>query len=176
MTRPCPNTGGKNQLSIKNETGAIQSFEDSQEAAFRRLVRQSVRKGPFTKGERDVVLAFVNHWMHHRKKAGGIVHPGREKLAKRAGVSIRTVASVLDMLRKTGVIEAVAHLNGLYGNATEYSLSTVHLFELCQAKKTAKARNGVQNCTTSGCAEIAHRIDNVVMFPSQGLKASKGAA
>jgi hypothetical protein len=160
----------------KREHSAKKSFEDSQEAAFRRLVRQSVRKGPFTKGERDVVLAFVNHWMHHRKKSGGVVHPGREKLAKRAGVSVRTVASVLEMLRQSGAIEAVAHLHGLYGNATEYTVSTVHLFELCAGKKPAKARIGVQNCTTVGCAEIAHRKDNVLMFPSQGLKASKGAA
>lgn len=133
-------------------------FKDSQEAAFRRSVRRDIHRGPFTKSERAVVLAFFNHWFQHRKKAGGVVHPGRKKLAKRAEVSIRTVASVLDLLRKHHVIQATAHLNGLHGNATEYTVCTVALSILCRKKKQDIRVYGVQNCTTRGRAKIAHRI------------------
>jgi hypothetical protein len=152
------------------------TFKDSQEASFRRIIRQTIRKGPFTKSEREVVLAFINHWFQHRKSTKGVVHPGRKKLAKRAGVSIRTVASVLDLLRTHGVIDAKAHLHGLHGNATEYTVCTVALTELCAKKKADIRVDGVQNCTGTGRAKIAHRINNVIAFPSQDVKASKGAA
>lgn len=143
------------------------SFKDSQEAAFRRVIRQCVRRGPFTKSEREVALAFVNHWFHHRNSAKQVVHPGRKKLAKRAKVSIRTVASTLDMLRAHGAIVAVAHLHGLHGNATEYVVNVPALTDLCAMKKADLAVDGVQNCTGPGSAKIAHRINNVVPFPSQ---------
>lgn len=148
-------------------------FRDSQEAAFRRVIRQCIRRGPFTKSEREVVMAFINHWFHHRNSTKGVVHPGRKKLAKRAGVSVRTVASVLDMLRAHKVIDPVAHLHGLHGNATEYTVCTVALTVLCDKKKSDLAVNGVQNCTGRGRAKIAHRISNVIAFPSCE---SRGAA
>lgn len=151
-------------------------FKDSQEAAFRRLMRQSIRRGPFTKSEREVVLAFINHWFHHRNSTKGVVHPGRKQLARKAGVSIRTVSTVLDILRQEGALVATAHLNGLHGNATEYVVNTVALTELCGKKKADLAVYGVQNCTGTGCAKIARRISNVVPFLSQGLKVSGGDA
>lgn len=154
----------------------MSAFKDSQEAAFRRVIRQTIRRGPFTKSEREVVLAFVNHWFQHRKSTKGVIHPGRKKLAKKAGVSIRTVASTLDMLRRAGAIDAVNHLHGLHGNATEYTVNTVALTDLCAQEKADLRVNGVKNCTTQGRAKIAHRINNVVKFPVQGLKTSGGAA
>lgn len=152
------------------------SFKDSQEAAFRRVMRRTIRSGPFTRSEREVVLAFVNHWFHHRNSTKGVVHPGRKKLAKRAKVSIRTVASVLDLLRKYRAIEAVAHLHGLHGNATEYTVNVVALTELCAKRKEDLRVNGVQNCTGSGRAKNAHRISNVISLKNQKRQASGGAA
>lgn len=147
------------------------AFKDSQEAAFRRVIRQAIRRGPFSKSERDVTLAFVNHWFQHRNSEKKVVHPGRRKLAKRAGVSVRTVASTLDLLRRHGAIVAVAHLHGLHGNATEYVVNVPALTDLCAKSKTDIRVNGVQFCTGSGRAKIAHRISNVVAFPSQKRRA-----
>lgn len=149
------------------------TFKDSQEAAFRRVIRQCIRRGPFTRSEREVVLAFINHWFHHRNSTKGVVHPGRKKLAKRAGVSIRTVASVLETLRSHGVIDPIANLYGLHGKATEYTVNTIALTVLCDKKKEDLAYNGVQNCTGAGSAKIAHRSCDVIDFPAS---VSRGAA
>lgn len=143
------------------------SFADSQEAAFRRVIRASVRKGPFTKSEREVVLAFVNHWLNHRNSTKGVVHPGRQKLAKKAGVHVNTVKSTLRLLREQGAIIAIAHLNGLYGNATEYAVDVDALFDLCAKKKGDPALNGGQNCPTSGRTKIVHRSYDALNNPFQ---------
>ncbi|HCT33047.1 MAG TPA: hypothetical protein DF966_07790 [Sulfitobacter sp.] len=110
-------------------------FKDSQEAAFRRVVRSQIKRGPFTKGQRDALLAFINHWFQHRTSKGGMVHPGRKKIAAKAGVTIKTVSRLFDLLRNHGVIVAEANLNGLHGKATAYTVSTVHLTALCGMKK-----------------------------------------
>jgi len=152
------------------------TFKDSQEASFRRIIRQTIRKGPFTKSEREVVLAFINHWFHHRKSTKGVVHPGRKKLAKRANVSIATVKRTLAMLRDYGVISAKAHLEGLHGNATEYTVCTIALTELCAKKKADIRVDGGSNEPTQGRVKMTPRINNVIAFPSQDAKASGGAA
>ena len=148
------------------------SFEDSQEAAFRRLIRQSIRKGPFSKGQRDVMIAFFNHWLHHRKSVKGVVHPGREKLARKAGVTVKTVSRTLGLLRATGVITAIAHLNGLDGKATEYTVSIQHLFALCEAKKSDLPVNAGTNVPGRGGDKMSRRINNVVQFPIQKREVS----
>lgn len=143
------------------------TFSDSQEAAFRRVTRQEIRRGPFTKSEREVVLAFFNHWFHHRKSPKGVVHPGRKKLARRAKVSIATVKRTLALLRSHHVIEATAHLEGLHGNATEYTVCTVALSILCQKKKGNIRVDGGSNCPTVGRVKMTHRISNVSHYPIQ---------
>ena len=145
----------------------MSDFSKSQEASFRRQIRRSIRKGPFTRGQCEVALAFFNHWFHHRTSSKGVVHPGRKKLAKRAGASVRTVARTLDLMRRYGVIDATAHLHGLHGNATEYKVSIPHLFDLCGKTKDEIRINGVPNGTGAGRAKMAHRISNVLTFPSQ---------
>lgn len=146
----------------------MSAFEDGQEAAFRRLVRNRIRKAKFSKSQRDVVLAFINHWFHHRRKSDGIVHPGREKLSARAKVSVKTVSRTFDLLRASGAIRAHDHLHGLYGNATEYSVSIPHLMALCDAPKEAFRVIGGTNVPTSGRDKMSHRINNVLTFPKQG--------
>lgn len=63
--------------------GAMFSFKDSQEYTLRRLVRGAVRKSPLTRDERDVTLALVNVWFHHRHGPKGYIHPGCQALAKK---------------------------------------------------------------------------------------------
>lgn len=154
----------------------MSGFKRSSEYAYRRFVREMIRKGPFTKSERDVTLALVNHWFHHKSSPKGYIHPGRKKLAKKAGVSVRTVASTLAMLRDWGAIQALNHLNGLHGNATEYVVDEYALIAFCDGVAHEQilrlAVNGVQNCTGSGRAKIAHRINTVRSNPNQESEAS----
>lgn len=147
------------------------SFADSQEAIFRRSVRRSVRTSPLTKGQRDVLMAFMNHWMHHRKSKDGMVHPGREKIAKKAGVTIKTVSRLFEVLRFYDVISAEAHLNGLNGCATLYSVNTIRFFEFC-AMKRDDVRNTVGQMSRVGggtkCPAVLDDASNVVPFTKKG--------
>lgn len=97
---------------------------------MRRLVRDAIRKGPFTKHERDVTLAFFNHWLHHRSKSE-IVHPGRQKLAKSAKTTEKTVSRTLGKLRAAWVIDPVSNLRGGHNTATRYRVNLAALFTLC---------------------------------------------
>lgn len=141
------------------------------------MVRDAVRKADFTKGERDVTLAIVNHWFHH-KGAGQPIHPGREKLAKKAGVSVRTVAYVLSMLRAAEVLSPVANLNGGFQTATKYRVNLLRLMTLCGCDWLDQFLSGrAVNCTVANPeiarlrgAEIAHGISNV----STGLCQKRG--
>jgi DNA-binding transcriptional MocR family regulator len=149
------------------------SFEDTAEAKFRREVRAMVKAGPFTKSERDVALAFVNHWLHHRRKHQ-VVHPGREKLAKIAKVSVPTVKRCLALLRDHGAIEATAHLHGLQGNATEYRVDVMRLTALCGKKKDDIRVNGGSNDPASGRVKMIHRLADVVNLQSHREKLAGG--
>lgn len=116
---------------VKREHGGVSApFKDSQEAAMRRMVRDAIRKGPFTKGQRDVALAIVNHWFHHNGKRAPI-HPGRDKLARKSGVTVKTVSRTLGMLRAAGVLVPVSSLRGGWGSATKYRVNIAALMTLC---------------------------------------------
>ena len=106
------------------------NFRDSQEAAFQRIVRSAVRNGPFTKGERDVVLAIINHWFHHKTKNEPI-HPGRGALARKAKVTEKTVSRTLGKLRAAVVLIPVSNLKGGYQTATRYRVNIPALMTLC---------------------------------------------
>lgn len=152
-------------MALRND---ITAFRDSQEAAFRRFVRGAVRRADLTKGERDVTLALLNFWLHH-KGTGKPIHPGREKLAKRAGVSVRTVASSLAMLRAAGVLEVVSNLKGGFKTATKYSVNLRSLMHLCGCDWADEfTRHAPTNCTVDksgiarlSSAKIAHGIYSV---------------
>lgn len=150
------------------------AFKDSQEAVFRKLVRDAIRKAPFTKGERDVTMALFNHWLHHKGGPKPVIHPGRRKLARSAGVSIRTVAATLAMLRAATVIDTVSHAKGGWGTSTRYSVNVMALFTLCGCDWVDQFLAG--NCTHSGTifahknrAKIAH--GNTTLEPTFARKA-----
>ena len=148
----------------------IKSFKDSRELAFRRRVRDEIRRGPFTKGHRDALLAFINHWFHHRNSKGGMVHPGRKKIAQKAKVTIKTVSRLFEILRHYGVITAEAHLNGLHGCATLYSVSIIHLDALCRVSKSDFRNTVGQLSQPKGetkCPTVLDDASNVIKFPSQ---------
>lgn len=106
----------------------MSGFRDSREALFRRLVREAVRKSDMTKSEKAVTLALANIWFHH--KAQGVMYPGREKIARREQVSIKTVTRTMAKLREAGCLVVVSHAKGGRA-ATRYRLQTMRLMEFC---------------------------------------------
>jgi hypothetical protein len=154
---------------------SVKDFASSQEAAFRRTTRDTVRRSNLTRTEKEILLAFLNHWFVRRHK--GPVHPGRKKLAKKAKASVRAVNYTLSMLRDFGVITAVAYATGNAGGekgrATEYEVDTSKLLIMCAipAKALKSIRKGA-NSGISGCknarlkgAQIAPRNNNGTIIP-----------
>lgn len=147
------------------------TFAESREAAFRARLRDLVKRGPFTKSERDVLRAFIDHWLYHRKLSQGVVYPGRKRLAKKAGVTARTVTSALALFRACGMIVAVARLGGLDGKATEYWVDVDRFDEVCRMSKEQLCANGWKKCPTRGVEKISTRNEtcNVIPFRVQGV-------
>jgi hypothetical protein len=150
-------------------------FLDSDEAAFRRIVRDCIAKGPFTKSERDVTKAFFEHWFYHKSGPRNYVHPGRERIAKRAKVDVKTVSRAFAMLRAAGVIEAIASAKGQGKKPTKYVVNVIALFTLCGA---GWADHFVKNVPPR-IPKMSHQVpgqnvpqikDTLNTFPSQDLK------
>lgn len=164
--------------------GAQPNFKNSREASFRRIYRDVVRRSHLTRAEKDVTLAFLNHWFVHRHD--GAVHPGKKKLVARSKASMPTVKRTLSMLREFGVIDAVAFETGNcaegFGKATEYTLDTEALTKLCRASKDdlkwwregqrgSKTDNiGGSKEPTSGGIKMNPRNNSatIIPFPKQG--------
>ena len=109
------------------------SFKDSQEAAFRRVVRDCIKGGPLTKSERDVTLALVNIWFHHRNGPKGFIHPSREQIAKKTGVTVKTVSRTMGLLRDLEVLKPVSGIKGGQGKSTQYKVDVWTLCAFCGA-------------------------------------------
>ena len=166
------------------------NFADSQEAQYRRFVRKCItsHRSGLRKNERDMLLAIVNLWFHHRNSPKGHIHPGREKIAKRANVSVRTVATFLKVLRGAGVIVVVGRPNGEGKKPTCYTVNIDCLLEFCGVEfpetvagelaevacnfapyfAHQKRQNGVQklhtvNTNVRTCP--SHDGNNVIPFP-----------
>lgn len=120
-----------NCLASKYRDRVLIDFKDSQENAFRRLTRQAIRSGIKNKHHRDVVLAIINHWFHHKSGPKDYIHPSRSRIAKIADVSVRTVATVLSKMREAGVLIPVSTLNGGRSFSTRYKVDHVALFVMC---------------------------------------------
>jgi DNA-binding transcriptional MocR family regulator len=144
---------------------SAKSFAESREAAFRARIRDLVKRGPFTKSERDVLKAFIDHWLHHRKDKEGVVYPGRKRLAQKANVTARTVTSALALFRASGMIVAVARLEGRDGKATEYWVDVDRFDLVCRMTKEQVRVNGWKKCPTLGVEKISTRNNNGTIIP-----------
>ena len=145
------------------------SFTDSDEAAFRRIVRSCIQKGPFTKSQRDVTKAFFEHWFYHKSGPKNYVHPGRKRLAKKSGVTVITVARTLAMLRAAGVIIAIDGANGHGKKPTKYVVNVMALFTLCGA---GWADHFVRNVTPRSAKmihQLAYRNDTQIKVASKHI-------
>ncbi|MFQ6755325.1 hypothetical protein V6Z72_13325 [Cereibacter sphaeroides] len=102
-------------------------FKESRAAQEAREIRRIIRRtGLVTKSERDVLMAVVNLWFYHRSGPEGIMHPGCDKIRRRAKVSIITVKRSLKLFRERRVLRAVAYEKG-GRKATRYVMDLVAL-------------------------------------------------
>lgn len=109
----------------------MSDFRKSREASWRRYLRSAVRQSAMTRAQKDVTLGVLNLWLHHRNGPKAVIHPGRERLAKDAKVSVRTVAATLKALRDAGVLKARKHAHGEGQKPTEYTMNTLALIVHC---------------------------------------------
>jgi hypothetical protein len=158
---------------------SVKDYASSQEATFRRRMRDHVRKSALTRAEKDILTAFLNHWFVHRHK--GAVHPGKAKLAKKAKVSARSVKYTLSLLRTLKVLKAVAYetgnVSGERGRATEYEVDAAKLVSMCElppevmraVRKGANSRNtGGKNAPFKGAKNAPRNKQcNVIPFRVQ---------
>ncbi len=85
--------------------------------------RRIIRKSDFTRAERDVLISLANLWFYHRNGRKGFVHPGRKVLAKKARVSVVTVARALSTFRELSFLKPIKYEKGGTGCATQYAVS-----------------------------------------------------
>lgn len=109
----------------------MKSFRDSNEAALRRIVRDAIRRGPFTAMQRDVVLAILNHWFHHKSGPKPFIHPSRAMIAKRSNCTIKTVSRTMGILRTSNILVAKSNLICGKGKSVQYQVNLYALFTLC---------------------------------------------
>lgn len=117
-------------------------FKDSQEAAGRRIIRTAIRNGGFTRSQRDAFLAIANHWFHYKSKK--FMHPSRDQIARKAKVSVRTVAWCMSHLRKAGALVVLSDLKGGQGKATVYRMCEHALLNMCGLKWVDRFRDVIQ--------------------------------
>ena len=113
-----------------NERANMPNFKNSNEAALRRFVRSAIKHSDLSRANKDVTTAIVNLWFHHRNGPEGVIHPGRDKLAKSAKCTVKSVSRCLSMLKVAGVVVAVKYENG--GQlSTRYRVRIGALLALC---------------------------------------------
>ena len=86
------------------------SFRHSNEAAFRRAVRDAIRQSALSKSEQAVTLALANLWFHHKPK--GEMHPGRAKIARRRASRSRPSPAPWPSSEQAGCLIALSHERG----------------------------------------------------------------
>jgi hypothetical protein len=103
-------------------------------------------------------------------------------IAKKASVSVRTVAHTFDLLRGQSVLRPMSGLKGGKGKATRYVIDIWTLLEVCgfgwvDEFLRGYAINTAQSCTVKDAriarysrAEIAHCLNDVETCQSQGWK------
>jgi hypothetical protein len=166
-------------------------FRQTPEYSAQQMIRRVIRQAKtLTRAERDVTLVVVNAWFWHRALDGQI-HPGRKRIARKAGCCVRTVASVLDRLRNAGVLMPIQYLKG--GNrSTRYRVCTLAIFDFCGVSipetlgGDLEALETVQFCTAGKSkiarltsAKIAHgttAFDTSPSIPGQEINQSRDMA
>jgi hypothetical protein len=140
------------------------AFNSTPDGAFRKAVRDAIRKSYLSKSQQAVVVAVVNLWFYHRNGPKGHIHPGRTLLAKKAKVSVRTVATTLAMMRDGNALIAIGRLRGEGQKPTQYRVDLRALFDFCGADVPESADGELtpyradtdgQSCTPL-CTPLAH--------------------
>ena len=112
-------------------SAVMMSFAASNEAAFRRAVRDAIRKSAMTKGEQAVTWPLQTSGSTTSRR-GRCIRVARSSLWLR-DVSIKTVTRTLAKLREAGCLIAVSHPKG-GRTSTRYRLRLFCLMVFCGAK------------------------------------------
>lgn len=134
-------------------------FQNTLEASWRRYLRSAVRLSAMTKGQKEVTIALLNLWLQHRKGPKGYIHPGRIKIAKKAGFTEKTVSRTMAVLRTAGVLCVRRRLHGEGRRPTEYTMDLLSLLELCGAEIpewTPGVLVQIRNNAPANDAEMSH--------------------
>lgn len=95
---------------------------DAEDARYYRSVIRKIKKTDLTKTQREVLMLLFNlHWKH--KNDTGTISMSRDKLAKRADCSPRTIIACLKMFRESGIL-AVRRYGKGGRKPTVYTFST----------------------------------------------------
>ena len=106
----------------------MSKFADSQRSSDEAMYRRMIRGSKFSNNQRAIVQCLVNLWFHHQ---GAPIHPGRQKIARIANVSVPTVSRTLQFLVGLAVLTPVAFNKGGAGVATKYVVDLRQLAEMC---------------------------------------------
>ena len=117
--RPAQAAAGAEAMTANN--GNVHQVDVQERAKAERIyARKVIARSAFTPSERAILTTIVNQWLHHRHGPKRYIHPGREKLAKSAGVKVKTVSRALTKFRAKGFIIDIGNLKGGAGCATRY--------------------------------------------------------
>ena len=119
------------QVPASTKGQILSDYKDSADYAFKRMVRAAIRKSEMTKSDRDITLAIVDLWFFHKNGRKKYIHPGRRKLAKKAKVTIITVARCLAKLRAAGILTVIKNPRGEGQKPTQYTVNIHALLVFC---------------------------------------------
>lgn len=93
-------------------------------------LRRLIARSSYTPTQRSILNAMLGLWFRHGFEP---VHPGREALAKKARVCVKTISRQLAILVRQGVLVVHAFGKGGVHRATQYRINVVRLQEMCGA-------------------------------------------
>ena len=130
--------------------GTDASFHETMGGQERSVIRRAIRNASGINNNRKAVLdCLCNLWFANRAK--GEIHPGAEKIAAKAGLSVRSVKTFLAEFRKAGFIVAVAYEKG-GRRATRYVVSLWKILTtLCPSKVLTLAGKLVERQKEKPC-------------------------
>ena len=106
-------------------------FKSSEEASYRRFVRQMIRKSDLTRAQKDITVFLVNLWFHHKSGSKKYIHPSVEMIGKKSNVGRWSVQTCLRLLRDSKALAPIKHQNGGRNKAAQYEFNMIYLLKLC---------------------------------------------
>lgn len=85
---------------------------------MKRKIRAAIRNSHWSHNERAVLRVLIDMW----DGPGSAISPTRAEIARKSGLSVRTIARCLSDFRKTGFIVPLAPVCGPLGMGITYEI------------------------------------------------------